>query len=497
MNSARSFVLLGLLVLATCAVPDAPGRSESARGTALYAQHCAVCHGADGNADTVVADLLVPRPAPFRSGLFKLVSTSNGVPTEDDLVQTLRRGMPGSTMMSWGWMPEEDLRELAREVQELAVRGIAASLHRTAVIAKWRLSLEEATVLAKREFFPGPAVDAEVTHAEGEADEGRRLFVQYCAACHGADGRGLPGTKGWQTGSLLWPRDLTNGYLRGGGSTRDLAVRVRAGMPGAHMPPTSFSNAQLGALVRYVESLVPEGAADRHVQLRRTVPVERRATLPRDDDSAAFQALASTRLPLAPLRWRAEACTEVSLRVAHDGNDLVVRLEWADASRGDRPKPDGGMGDGAAIQFTRATDPPLFAMGDPGQPVNVWRWHAYDPRETAGMLDLFDQPSHVGLDVRSEALGPHARSESLQLGGIASVQREAGIGLPLQVATAWHDGRWTATFRRSLRARSAREVDLQPGAGPVLFALAIWDGKIDPHAGSKAITTWHVLDVRP
>ena len=29
----------------------------------------------------------------------------------------------------------------------------------------------------------------------------------------------------------------------------------------------------------------------------------------------------------------------------------------------------------------------------------------------------------------------------------------------------------------------------------VLFALAVWDGSIDNHAGSKAITTWHSLQL--
>jgi hypothetical protein len=59
----------------------------------------------------------------------------------------------------------------------------------------------------------------------------------------------------------------------------------------------------------------------------------------------------------------------------------------------------------------------------------------------------------------------------------------------------WRDGRWTATFRRSLRARAASEVDLTVGI-PVLFAVAIWNGSIDASAASKSITTWHQLELQ-
>lgn len=477
------------------------GRTTTAatedRGQQLYARHCAVCHGTDGDGETPVALFLLPRPNAFRDGLFKLVSTQNGMPTEDDLVATLRRGMPGSTMMSWGWMPDADLRALAQEVRRLALVGRTESIARTATASGEPLTEEQAQATAEQQLRAGATVDTGIANEANAAQltEGKRLYGLHCAGCHGQDGRGLPTTRDWPTdGTWLWPRDFTAGYLRGGASHRELALRIRAGMPGAHMPPAQLSTAETEALVSFVQGLIPETAIDHHAQWRRTLRIPRRANLPNDD--AVATAIEPVRLPLAPLWWRAEAVDEAWLRAAHDGETVLLQLEWADATRSDRAGPAAGMGDGAAIQFARSEDPPLFAMGSQAEPVNVWRWHAFDPKETAGMIDLLGA-RHSGLDVGVTGnLQPRARTESIELGGIGSAGAATGSGLPLSVQTRWHDGRWTATFRRQLRARAPQEVDLGTDAR-VLFALAIWDGSIDRSAASKAISTWHVLQLQP
>ncbi|HEU4418246.1 MAG TPA: c-type cytochrome, partial [Planctomycetota bacterium] len=463
------------------------------RGAVLYARHCAACHGEDGSSDTIAADLLRPRPTQLRHGLFKLVSTTNGVPSEDDLVATLRRGMPGSTMMSWGWLPESDLRDLAREVRRLAIRPFAASLVRSAAMQQLPITPEQALARAERTFEPGPAIELGAGATEGDPAAGRELFLRHCAICHGEDARGLPALRAWpETYEPWWSRDLTHGALRGGDSARELALRIRTGMPGAYMPPTPLSDEQLGALVAYLRQILP-AENERHLQARRTLRAVRVARLPADDVAQPLAELEPTRLPVVPLWWRPEATDEVWLRVAHDGQELLLRLDWADASRDDRVNPDRAIGDGAAVQFTREHDPPLFAMGTAAQAVNMWCWRSYGPHETAGMLDLLER-RHVGLDVPRADWRPAPRMESTEFHGVASARTETGSGLPLHVRTQWRDGRWTVAFRRSLRARSEHEVDFER-AGPVLFALAIWDSRVDRHAGSKAITTWHVLEL--
>ncbi|MCU0863966.1 MAG: c-type cytochrome [Planctomycetes bacterium] len=496
MRRTALLVVPAAVWFATCTTPAGPAANAAPtdRGQQLYARHCAVCHGADGDGDTPVALFLLPGPNAFRDGLFKLVSTQNGMPTEDDLIATLRRGMPGSTMMSWGWLPDADLRALAQEVQRLTLVGRTESIARTAVAAGQPLTEEQARATAERQLRAGATVDtgAASDPTAPQLAEGERLYGLHCAGCHGQDGRGLPTTRDWPTdGTWLWPRDFTAGYLRGGVSHRDLALRIRAGMPGAHMPPAQLSTAETEALVSFVQGLIPETAADHHAQWRRTLRVPQRQTLPNDD--AVATTIEPLRLPLAPLWWRAEAVDEVLVRVAHDGATVLLQLEWADATRSDRAAADGSMGDGAAIQFARSEDPPLFAMGSLAEPVNVWRWHAFDPKETAGMIDLLGA-RHSGLDVGG-ATPPRPRTESIELGGIGSAAAATGSGLPLAVHTQWRDGRWTATFRRQLGARSPHEVAIGTGER-VLFALAIWDGSIDRSAASKAISTWHVLELQ-
>ena len=45
---------------------------------------------------------LFPRPRDFRTDRFRLVSTRNGIPTQDDLEAVIERGMPGTSMRSYG-----------------------------------------------------------------------------------------------------------------------------------------------------------------------------------------------------------------------------------------------------------------------------------------------------------------------------------------------------------------------------------------------------------
>jgi DMSO reductase family type II enzyme heme b subunit len=490
------------LLAVTCTTPSSPPPAETLvgdpRGAALFDRHCAVCHGRMGDADTSVAAMLLPRPAAFRDGLFKLVSTDNGVPSEDDLVRMLRRGMPGSTMFAFDWLPEADLRGLARHVMHLAIDGRAASIARTSAAAGRPLAAADATAEAERQLRPGAtvAIGQPIVREAADLDAGHLLYERHCATCHGPDGRGLPGTANWPTdGTWLWPRDLTAGYLRGGASHRDLTCRIRAGMPGARMPPAPLSIAETDTLVAYVRSMIPDGAAEHHVQWRRTIRAAKVAQLPAADDDAAYGAIDGVRLPIVPIWWRKDAVHEVVLRAAHDGVDVALRLEWSDGTQDAQAGHGQTMGDGVAVQFATTMDPPLLPMGSAAEPVNVWRWHAFDPRAVAGMTDLFGGQRHGGLDVAVGGAGT-AAAESLRLGGPVSARAATGSGQPLQATTRWRDGRWTVTLRRQLAARSSDEVALAPGT-PTLFALAVWDGAIDRSPASKSITTWHALELQP
>ena len=87
-------------------IPWPPGLglpSSAPLGQRIYVEHCAVCHGPTGHGNGPAAPSLHPRPRDFSGGIFKIKSTPGAeAPTLDDVRQTLKQGMPGSSMPSWG-----------------------------------------------------------------------------------------------------------------------------------------------------------------------------------------------------------------------------------------------------------------------------------------------------------------------------------------------------------------------------------------------------------
>lgn len=76
---------------------------------------------------------------------------------------------------------------------------------------------------------------------------GAKIFVQHCARCHGADGKGLP--------EVLGARDLTDRGLMSMISDDRLRMTIRMGKP-PNMPGFShFAEPTLKVLVAYVRQL--------------------------------------------------------------------------------------------------------------------------------------------------------------------------------------------------------------------------------------------------
>src|SRR3990172_9228985 len=76
--------------------------TETRLGKSIYDARCAPCHGLDGHGDGAAAALLNPRPRDFTSGTFKFRSTETGIlPTDEDLVLTVKNGLHGTSMPDW------------------------------------------------------------------------------------------------------------------------------------------------------------------------------------------------------------------------------------------------------------------------------------------------------------------------------------------------------------------------------------------------------------
>lgn len=214
------------------AAPDVPGK-------AVYEKHCVECHGRSGAGDGPAAALLVPHPRDFRTGRYKIRSTETGsLPTDADLIRTIRLGLPGSSMPGWeGLIPAADIEAVAGYIKTFSPRFAAEKP-------------EPIAVTSRRDSLP-----------QGAA-RGAMVFEKLqCSKCHGADGRGTDAVAtsfqdDW--GFPLRATDLTEPWtFHGGATTEDVFMRFRAGMAGTPMPSFvgAATDAEMWDLAAFVVSL--------------------------------------------------------------------------------------------------------------------------------------------------------------------------------------------------------------------------------------------------
>ena len=189
-------------------VPSPQKTTEPAlveRGTQLFRENCASCHGISGRGDGPGAAGLFPRPANLT-----MVEYS-----DDRLSRILWNGVPGSAMPRWNRLNAADLQAVAAYVRTIQARGYRGARANTSVI-----------------------------------EEGRDLYRQNCTGCHGMDGSG-----NGPAAAALAPSP-TNFHEQRPAKAQALQV-LKEGVPGTAMPPweVQMSEAQREAVVAYLDSL--------------------------------------------------------------------------------------------------------------------------------------------------------------------------------------------------------------------------------------------------
>lgn len=499
------------LTLTLLVAPLAAQGAHPDRGRELFRQQCALCHGSEGRADGPAAYLLFPPARDFGRGAFKLTSTVNGVPTQDDLVATLRRGMPGSAMPSWDWMPEEDLRALAEHVRELSARAVLEDLRHE---LGERVDGELATI-ARERVTPGEALplDPPAAATPEVLALGREVYLASCASCHGEDGRGRPGTIRRDTdGVINHARDFTAGILRGGATHADLSRRLQGGIHGTAMPGLPLEPERRSALVTYVRHLIPQGAEDRLVQRRERVVAARVEpdAGARDAGDWNWTGAREVRLALAPLWWNDDAVLEARVAALHDGETLALRVRWSDPTA---DGPEAGLppyADAVAVQLSADEHPSFFGMGHGATPTNLWHWRAldlFDLSQYDALISLF--PHRIGDwltpdDLRASpyhqlAAGPvvvSGEAVAVRPAGMRVLREQEGLPAPVQASASWLDGEWQVVLQRPLEPGTPRELPLAPG-GRMSFDIALWNGAIRDLRGQKSVSIWHELVLAP
>ncbi|MGH3442536.1 MAG: c-type cytochrome, partial [Nitriliruptorales bacterium] len=200
---------LGLIVAgalaATAATAQTPAGTEAPedgivqRGEALYSQHCATCHGAEGRG-SVRAGIEVP---PVQDASPALV---------DFVIRTGRMPMPNI------------------EAGSVRRRPVLDDEQRRALVAYFQTFAADAPHV--------PVVDAD----RGDVAEGRDVYVRNCVACHGAFGRGI----------AISQEDIAPGLLDA--APVEVAEAVRTG-PGV-MPVFGkeiISDPEVASVIAYVD----------------------------------------------------------------------------------------------------------------------------------------------------------------------------------------------------------------------------------------------------
>lgn len=477
------------------------------RGRAAYNLHCAACHGANGDGNGPATVWLFPKPRNFNSGLFKIQSTpAVSLPTDDDLFQTITRGMPGSSMPSFAYLPETERRDLVSFVKWLTAETGADGQRANKFEAARAAGELQAPIQVPPE--PGVTVEALV--------QGKEVYTKLqCASCHGesgvGDGPAAPTLKD-VFGLPLPPRDFTIGSFRGGSDGRDLYLRIANGMAGTPMPPyddTVMTPAERWALVQYIQSLRRKDA-EVHDILKPadlTIVMRRVRKLPGGPTDKAWERFDSVRVPLNPLWPEPYPVAAVAITALHDGRRMALLAQWKDPVLNGAPVRVQDFQDGMALQFSLTDNTPFLGMGDPANPVNLWYWRAgwqqeadgprpdMDTRYPSLHVDTYFATSYrTATDAGNVLATPRASPvEDANARGFGTLKPQPPREQNVKGQALWRDGFWNVVFVRELKSKDRNDVQFAGKKEGVAVAFAVWDGEQKDRNGRKVISNWYKL----
>jgi len=205
-----------------------PDRDLYDEGKYVYEQNCIVCHGALGDGRGELAASAGVKPRSFRTGLFKYRSTPTGkLPTNEDLLKTVRNGRTGTAMGMFTFLDEAQQRAVIEYIKFFSRR--------------WRHAENYAAPIP---LPPVPAWFSDAPQLARHAASGKTTFDAICATCHGANGKGdgpLAATLKDALGEPATPADLTQPHLRSGDAPPDIYRVLMTGLDGT--PMVSFADA--------------------------------------------------------------------------------------------------------------------------------------------------------------------------------------------------------------------------------------------------------------
>jgi mono/diheme cytochrome c family protein len=472
--------------------PDLGTEAQRESGKQLYLKYCAQCHGDNGDGNGYASPHLLPKPRDFTVGKFKVRSTPSGaLPTHQDLVNIIRRGMPYTSMPAWPGLSDQEVSDIAHFIKTFSPEFA-----------------NPANVPKPLELPGAPSSSTESIEA------GKKLYQETgCIQCHGNLGRGdgptAPTLKD-EWGQPIRAADLSQSWtFRGGSSREDIFRTMTTGFTGTPMP--SFADGltpeQRWAITDYIVSLSGDGPGYTNRVIARHVadPIDLKK------GAASFETAPAARFPIIgqimePVRSFHPPATSVTVQAIYDAESIALLVRWHDmradkegkngpslpvppeeetaaakpAGETEKPAddpfadpaaaavvPPSEFSDAVAIQIPSQAPTgarkPYFIFGDPQYPVDLW------------FFDL-------------------ARTEPLQFTAKGSADITANDTGEVTGVANYDQGEWSVIFKRPLRPTSGAR--FTPGEFlPVSFS--VWDGFSRERGNRRALTLWYSVYVEP
>ena len=483
---------------------DVGTEAQRESGKKLYLRYCSQCHGDKGDGEGYATPHLYPRPRNFTSGKFKVRTTPNGtLPTHQDLVNIIRRGMPYTSMPAWPTLSDQQVSDLAHFITSFSPD------------------------FSNKESVPQPMTFPSAPASTSASIElGKKLYAETgCLKCHGNVGRGdgpSAPTLMDELGQPIRAADLSQPWtFRGGSSREDIFRTMTTGLNGTPMP--SFTDSlmpeQRWAITDFIASLSPSGGAG-----YTNLVVAKHVLDPIDlkNGAKSFESAPVARFPIVgqimePGRAFHPPATSVTAQAIYDGESIALLVRWHDMRADNSGKNGPSLPVPPAEEEGSAPGSAPPTEGNPFGDAVAAPQPAADPfaEATAPAAEASEFSDAVSIQIPSAvptgARKPYfifgdaqnsvdlwffdlARPDPLQFTGRGSADIAPNDTGDITGVASYDQGEWSVIFKRPLRPASG--APFSPGQFmPVAFS--VWDGFSRERGNRRGLTVWHTVYVEP
>ncbi len=512
------FLVAGLpsTLLAEEAQPADPIQQDKLElGKKVYFKRCVWCHGIEGVGDGPSADRLFTRPRNFIQGTFKIRWTDSGeLPLDQNLIDTVKNGLPGSAMPSWsGILSQDEIEAVVQFVKSL--------------VQDRDFSDEDEEVYVQ-DFGSNPWGTSEPYHLgvpQADIDAGKEIMLKNkCFECHGGEGRGdgnptMKDDWGFEIVASDWQQCWNfRGSRRNHFDPFNIVRTISTGMNGTPMPnfKDKITVEDRWKLAAFVNSLCPRKKIDRLtnkpindflIKSKRQVgavstdfndPVWQ---APDDDNRIKSRASDYEGNQYWHFVAVAGQITRGERNFKPKVDNLWVMSNWSEEEQAIYYlveyhnrflSIDPAYPDAVAIQWPGqledlfGAEKPYFIFGDSKKPVDVWKanFMVKDYSDTAA-----PNPNGYDLDVTVQELVGN---------GFEAVSPKETPGGVQVVNSKFHQGRVKIIFKRSLTTENPDRTDVQiPIKTYIPIAFMEWSGWAKEHDESMAMSTWLYTILEP